>query len=127
MHLEYDDRITFPYACDGGVVSHKGGKITTRLHLTDGDDTFAKEMVEGDLIICGDNTVAATELRLISYLGFDETGQSVEISLTPHLSAIKARRPFSVSKTVTNEEIPSYRAKFKFMFYPVSGWETDGL
>ena len=123
MHLEYDDRKTFPYACDGGVVSHKGGKITTRLHMTDGDNTFAKEMVDGKLIICGDNTVAATELRLISYLGFDETGQSAEISLTPHLSAIKARRPFSVSTVVTNDEIPSYRAKFKFMFYPISGWE----
>ncbi|GAB1419554.1 hypothetical protein MASR2M12_23190 [Bacteroidales bacterium] len=127
MHLEFDDRKTFPYACNGGVVTHKGGKIDTRLLMTDGDDTFAKEMVEGNLMICGDNTVAATELRLISYLGFDETGQSAEISLTPYLAAIKGRRPFSVSTNVTNDEVPSYVAKFKFMFYPVSGWETDAL
>jgi hypothetical protein len=127
MHLDYDESKTFPYACDGGVVTHKGGRITTRLHMTDGDDTFAKEMVEGNLIICGDNTVLANELRLISYLGFDETGQSAEISLTEFIPAIKARKSFRVSSLVTDEAFPSFLAKFTFMFYPISGWELDGF
>lgn len=125
MHFEYDDRITFPYACDGGVISHKGGKIKTRLTLTDADETFAKEIVDAHLTICAENTVAPKELRLLSYIGFSETGQSVEIDLTGNISSIKARRPFTVTKVVRIEETPSYIAKFKFMFYPVSGWETS--
>ncbi len=127
MYLDYDDRITFPYACDGGVVSHKGGKINTRLTMTDGDETFAQDIVDGDLVICAENTVAPKELRLLSYIGFSEHGQSVEINLTSHISAIKARKPFKVSETVTVEEVPTYKAKFEFMFYPISGWELSGF
>ncbi|KAF0130580.1 MAG: hypothetical protein FD155_1390 [Bacteroidetes bacterium] len=125
MHLEYDDRITFPYACDGGVVSHKGGKIKTHLTMTDGDETFAQDIVDGNLTICAENTVAPRSLRLLSYIGFSEHGQSVEINLTSHISAIKARRPFTVSEVVRVDELPSYQARFKFMFYPVSGWELS--
>jgi hypothetical protein len=125
MHLEYDDRLTFPYACDGGVISHKGGKITTHLTMTDGDETFAQDIVDGTLTICAENTVAPKELRLLSYIGFSETGQSVEINLTSYISSIKARRPFTVSEVVRIDESPSYQARFKFMFYPVSGWETS--
>lgn len=125
MHLEYDDRLTFPYACDGGVISHKGGKITTHLTMTDGDETFAQDIVDGTLTICAENTVAPKELRLLSYIGFSETGQSVEINLTGYISTIKARRPFTVSEVVRIDESPSYQARFKFMFYPVSGWETS--
>ncbi len=125
MHLNYDDRLTFPYACDGGVVSHKGGKIQKSLHMTDGDQTFAKEMVDADLIICASNTIAPTDLSLHAYLGFDEHGQSVVISLANQTTAIKARRPFTVSAIVTNDEIPSYKANFKFMFYPISAWELS--
>ncbi|MBK9291387.1 MAG: hypothetical protein IPM52_07155 [Bacteroidetes bacterium] len=125
MHLKYDDRLTFPYACDGGVVSHKGGKITTRLTLTDPDPTFATEIIDGDLTICSENTLAPKELRLISYIGFNGHGESVQINMTDKIALIKARKPFEVSATVGNEEIPSYQARFKFMFYPVSGWETS--
>ena len=125
MHLNYDDRLTFPYACDGGVVSHKGGKIPTSLTMTDGDNTFATEMTEGDLIICASNTLNPTDLYLRAYLGFSDHGQSVEVSLVNHLSAIKARKPFKVTETVTNDEVPSYNAKFVFLFYPVSGWELN--
>jgi hypothetical protein len=125
MHLEYDDRLTFPYACDGGIISHKGGKITTHLTMTDGDETFAQDIVDGTLTICAENTVAPRELRLLSYIGFSEFGQSVEINLTNQIPTIKARRPFTVTEVVTNEEIPSYQARFKFMFYPVSGWELS--
>ena len=125
MHLNYDDRLTFPYACDGEVVSHKGGKIQKSFHMTDGDQTFAKEMVDADLIICASNTIAPTDLSLQAYLGFDEHGQSVVISMVDQTAAIKARRPFTVSATVTNDEIPSYKANFKFMFYPISGWELS--
>ncbi len=123
MHLNYDDRLTFPYACDGGVISHKGGKITTTLTMTDGDNTFATDMIEGDLIICASNTLNPKDLYLRAYLGFSDHGQSVEVSLVNHLSAIKSRKPFKVTETVTNEEVPSYNAKFVFLFYPVSGWE----
>jgi len=123
MHLNYDDRLTFPYACDGGVISHKGGKIQTTLVMTDGDNTFATDMIEGDLIICASNTLNPKDLYLRAYLGFSDHGQSVEVSLAHHISAIKARKPFKVTETVINEEIPSYKAKFEFMFYPISGWE----
>ncbi len=125
MHLEYDDRLTFPYACDGGVISHKGGKITTHLTMTDGDETFAQDIVDGTLTICAENTVAPKELRLLSYIGFSETGQSVEINLTSYIPTIKARKPFTVSAIVRNEEIPSYQARFRFMFYPIRGWELS--
>lgn len=125
MHLDYDDRLTFPYACDGGVVSHKGGKLQKTMHLTDGDQTFATDMVDADLIICASNTIAPTDLSLHAYLGFSEHGQSVLISLVNQTAAIKARRPFTVSATVTNDEIPSYKANFEFMFYPISGWELN--
>lgn len=125
MHFEYDDRITFPYACDGGVITHKGGKIKTRLTLTDGDETFAKDIVDAHLTICAENTVAPKNLRLLSYIGFSEHGQSVEIDLTGNISSIKARRPFTVTEVVRIDASPSYIAKFKFMFYPVSGWETS--
>ncbi len=125
MHLDYDDRLTFPYACDGGVISDKGGEITTHLTMTDGDETFAQDIVDGTITICAENTVAPRELRLLSYIGFSDYGQSVEINLTNQIPTIKARRPFTVTEVVTNEEIPSYQARFKFMFYPVSGWELS--
>ncbi len=125
MHLEYDDRITFPYACDGGVVNHKGGKLQKTMHMTDGDQTFATDMVDADLIICASNTIAPTDLSLHAYFGFSEHGQSVVVSLAEQTAAIKARRPFTVSATVTNDEIPSYKASFEFMFYPISGWELN--
>ncbi|NOU47684.1 MAG: hypothetical protein HOO86_11570 [Bacteroidales bacterium] len=123
MHLDYDDRLTFPYACDGGVISHKGGKLQKTMQMTDGDQTFATDMVDADLIICASNTIAPTDLSLHAYLGFSEHGEAVVISLVEQTAAIKARKPFKVSNTVRNEEIPSYSARFEFYFYPISGWE----
>ena len=117
MHLNYDDRLTFPYACDGGVISHKGGKIQTTLVMADGDNTFATDMIEGDLIICASNTLNPKDLYLRAYLGFSDHGQSVEVSLAHHISAIKARKPFKVTETVINEEIPSYNKMINQITY----------
>lgn len=127
MHLDYDDRLTFPYACDGGVISHKGGKLQKSMRMTDGDQTFATDMIEADLIICASNTIAPTDLSLRVYLGFTDHGQSVEISLVNQIGAIKARKAFKVSAVVTNDEVPSYRANFEVMFYPIDGWELSDI
>lgn len=119
MTIDYDDRLTFPFACDGGVVSHKGGKIKTKLQLIHGNPTFAQEMVDADIILCCSDTHNPVDLRFLGYLGFDNHGQQFEIPMADKVSSIIDRKPFSLSQTVTNEEVPTYRASIEVMFFPV--------
>lgn len=119
MSIDNDDRYTFPYACDGGVVSHKGGKFTPTLQLIQANKTFATEMIDGDLILCCSDTHNPSDLRMMCYMGFDNHGQQFDIPIADNVQSIKDRKPFTVSATEKNEEVPSYNAKLKVMFFPV--------
>ena len=119
MTIVNDDRYTFPYACDGGVVSHKGGKFNPRLQLIQANSTFATEMVGADLILCSSDTHNPADLRINCYMGFDNHGQQFNIPIADKVQTIKKRKPFTVTATETNEEVPSYTAKLKIMFFPV--------
>ncbi len=127
MSLNYDGRITFPRACDGGVIN--GSSIDAdNVQLIDGDQTFAENMVkETDLVLCASETLYAKDLWLNCYMGFSEHGASFRIPISDKKEAIKNRKPFSVT---TNEcsnhqeviqEVPSYKVSFSIHFYPI--WE----
>jgi hypothetical protein len=119
MTIDNDDRLTFPFACDGGVISNKGGKFNPQLQLTRGDATFAKSMVDASIILCCSDTHNPSNLRMLCYMGFDNHGQQFEIPIADKVGAIKNRKPFTVTMIETNEEIPSYKANLKVMFFPV--------
>jgi hypothetical protein len=125
MMFDYDSRITFPRACDGGVIN--GSSIEADvLQLIDGDSTFAEYMVEDtDLVLCATETLYAADLRMSCYMGFSEHGATFSIPLNDHKDAIKKRKPFSVSTSESNnyqdviQELPSYRTSFSIHFYPI--------
>lgn len=123
--FDYDSRITFPRACDGGVIN--GSFIEAdEVQMFDGDDTFAQYMVENnDLVLCATETLYANDLRLTCYMGFSEHGATFEIPLESYKESIKKRRPFLVSTNETNnyqevlQEVPTYKTSFSIHFYPV--------
>lgn len=119
MTIENDDRNTFPYACDGGVITNKGGKFNPQLQLLHANETFATEMTNADLMLCCSNTNDPCDLKLTCYMGFDNHGQQFNAPIADRVQSIKNRKPFSVTVTETNDEIPSYRANLKIMFFPV--------
>lgn len=120
MSIEYDDRRTFPFACDEAVVTGKGGDFPKPvLELLDADKTFAQSMIDADIVLCCSETHDPRDLKIISYLGFDNHGEQVIIPIADKVEMIKNRKPFSVSQTVTNNDVPTYMAKFRFKFIPV--------
>ena len=90
-----------------------------RLELIDGDETFAKEMVDANLDLDVESTDLLNTIELNAYLGFSETGQSAKIPVKDKLFNLEKRLPFSVSQVVRNDETPDYKAEFKFYFTPV--------
>lgn len=127
MLFDYDSRITFPRACDGGVIN--GSSIEADvLQLIDGDSTFAEYMVEDtDLVLCASETLNVTDLSMTCYMGFSAHGASFHIPLVNYIESIKNRQPFSVSTNETNnfdeikQEVPTYQVSFSIHFYPI--WE----
>jgi hypothetical protein len=125
MMFNYDSRITFPRACDGGVIG--GSSIEADvLQLINGDSTFAEYMVEDtDLVFCATETLYAKDLRMSCYMGFSNHGATFDIPLESHKESIKKRRPFSVSTNECNnhqevlQEVPTYKTSFSIYFYPI--------
>ncbi len=120
MTIDYDDRLTFPFACIESVVTGKGENFPKPLlELLDGDKTFAKSMADASIVLCCQKTDNPADLKIISYIGFDNHGEQVIIPISDKVVAINKRRYFTVNQTVTKDEIPTYRAEFTFKFIPV--------
>jgi hypothetical protein len=89
------------------------------LELIEGDKTFANNMVDATLDLDVESTDQLNTIELNTYLGFDETGQTLIVPIQDKLFNIEKRLPFTVSGVVTLEEAPDYRATFKVYFTPV--------
>lgn len=95
------------------------GLPKANLELIDGDKDFAKEMIDATIDVDVEATYLLNTIELNAYLGFSDVGEQVTIPIKDKLFNLEKRLPFSVSETVTNEEIPTYRADFRFYFTPV--------
>ncbi|MCC7520984.1 MAG: hypothetical protein IT220_05060 [Flavobacteriaceae bacterium] len=89
------------------------------LSLIDGDKDFATEMIDADIDLDVESTDQLHTIELFAYLGFSDVGEQVNIPIKDKLFNLEKRLPFSVTETVTNDEISSYRADFRFYFSPV--------